>query len=246
MSMPHGVPGSSWTFPAPSAATLEGVVGIGADLEPETLLEAYVSGIFPMPVRVDGGPEKEVIGWWSPDPRGVLPPRRFEISRSLRRSCRRFSSTINRAFVDVVYGCADPARPHGWITEGMADAYTRLHRRGFAHSIEVWNGDGDLVGGLYGVSIGRLFSAESKFYRETDASKVALARLVEELLAGITDGEPLLDVQWCTPHLASLGAIEISRADYLRRLERAVCEQHPAGFARAPTRLSSPSPSQER
>ncbi len=122
----------------------------------------------------------------------------------------------------------------------MADAYTRLHRRGFAHSIEVWNGDGELVGGLYGVSIGSLFAAESKFYRETDASKVALARLVEELLAGTGDSEPLLDVQWCTPHLASLGAIEISRADYLRRLEQAVSEPHPAAFTRDATKLSSP------
>jgi leucyl/phenylalanyl-tRNA--protein transferase len=240
MSMPRAVSGSSWTFPSPSAATPEGVVGIGADLEPETLLDAYVRGIFPMPVRADEGPGHEVLGWWSPDPRGVLPPRGFEVSRSLRRSARRFRTTINEAFADVVSGCADPARPHGWITEGMAEAYARLYRRGLAHSVEVWNGDGELVGGLYGVSVGGLFAAESKFYRETDASKVAVARLVEELLAGTGDSEPLLDVQWCTPHLASLGAIEISRVDYLRRLEQVVCEPQPVAFTRDATRLSSP------
>ena len=186
---------------------------MGGDLRPDTLLAAYRAGVFPMPVA-----EARGMVWWSPDPRAVLPTERFSPSRSLRRSIRRYGTTIDKSFREVVEGCADPARPHGWITPAISDAYTRLHERGWAHSVEVWQG-GELVGGLYGVSIGALFAGESMFHRARDASKVALARLVG-LLA--PHDEAVLDVQWATPHLVSLGAVEIARDEYLRRVRIAV------------------------
>ena len=216
---------SSWEFPAPDRASPDGLLGVGADLEPATLLDAYARGIFPMPVA-DG----KVVGWFSPDPRGVLPLERFRLSRSLRRSERRLRTTLDQAFAEVVACCADPARPGGWISEEMAGAYVRLHELGVAHSVEVWDGRDTLVGGLFGVSIGALFAAESKFHRARDASKVALARLVREL-DSIPAAGALLDVQWCTPHLASVGAVELARADYLERLERAVTCGGPPAFS---------------
>jgi leucyl/phenylalanyl-tRNA--protein transferase len=157
--------------------------------------------------------------WWSPDPRGVLDPGRFHVSRSLRRTRRRFEIRVNTAFAAVIDACADPRRPHGWITAEIRDAYVGLHELGWAHSVEAWDADGRLAGGLYGVAIGRLFAAESMFHVATDASKAALAALVERL-----GPDALIDVQWLTPHLASLGAIEIPREEYLRRLERALAE----------------------
>lgn len=186
---------------------------MGADLEPGTLLKAYRSGLFPMRLRPAGPP-----AWWSPDPRGVIPLDGLCVSRSLRRSCRRFEVRVDTAFEAVIRGCADPRRPHGWIDDEFVETYVALHRLGWAHSIETWRG-GELVGGLYGVSIGGLFAAESKFHRERDASKVALVALVELLRAGRAT---LLDVQWNTPHLASLGAIDIPRTEYLTRLEAAL------------------------
>ena len=188
-------------------------MALGGDLEPETLLAAYRAGLFPMPVE-----GSRLMAWWSPDPRAVIPAERFLPSRSLRRSIRRYDTTIDRCFRDVVEGCADPARPHGWITAEIADAYTRLHELGWAHSIEVWH-EGELVGGMYGVSIGAFFAGESKFHRARDASKVAVARMVE--LLEPYDGA-VFDVQWITPHLESLGAVEIRQAEYLRRLRTAV------------------------
>lgn len=226
--MPSSYSPERWAFPPVEAATPEGLVGIGADLEPATILDAYTRGIFPMPIA-----EHDVLGWWSPDPRGVLPLGRFRSSRSLRRSERRLQTSINTAFEHVVEGCADPVRPHGWITPPIANAYTRLHELGAAHSVEVWDEDGELVGGLYGVAIGGLFAAESKFHRRADASKVALARLVCELADAETASQPsiLLDVQWCTPHLSSLGAVEIDRSTYLRRLARALARPGAPAFA---------------
>src|SRR6478672_5812051 len=156
------------------------------------------------------------IGWFSPDPRGILPPERFVVSRSLRRTRRRFEIRVDTAFGEVVDGCADPRRPHGWITPEIRAAYVRLHELGWAHSVEAWDREG-LAGGLYGVAIGRLFAAESMFHRRTDASKAALGWLCERLGPGA-----LLDVQWLTPHLASLGAVEVSREDYLGRLQEAL------------------------
>ncbi len=165
----------------------------------------------------DGGPP---LGWWSPDPRGVLPPGGFHASRSLHRSRRQVTVTVDTAFAQVVAGCADPAREGRWITAEVAEAYAALHRLGWAHSIEVWSGE-DLVGGLYGLAVGGLFAGESMFHRRTDASKVAVWALAERWFAD-GDDRRLVDVQWRTPHLASLGVVEWSRARYLRALDRAL------------------------
>ena len=193
------------------------VVGLGADLEPGTLLEAYRSGVFPMGVGLHGaGP----LAWWSPDPRGVLLPGGLRVSRSLRASQRRFEVTLDTDFAGVVAGCADPSREGRWITPAVAAAYRRLHDLGWAHSVEVRR-DGELVGGLYGVALGGVFAGESMFHRERDASKVALAALVDLWFAD-HDPRRLIDTQWSTPHLASLGVVDIPRTDYLRRLARAL------------------------
>jgi leucyl/phenylalanyl-tRNA--protein transferase len=191
------------------------LLGVGADLAPGTLLAAYSGGLFPMPVEVDGP-----MGWWSPDPRGLLPLDGLHVSRSLRRSRRRLNVTLDTAFVDVVRGCADPSRHGGWIDDRILAAYAELHRLGWAHSVEVRDADGELVGGLYGVEIGGLFAGESMFSAVRDASKVALAALVERLRAapGGSDGRRLLDVQWRTEHLASLGVVEVPRLRYLAAL----------------------------
>jgi leucyl/phenylalanyl-tRNA--protein transferase len=182
---------------------------VGGDLRPATLLAAYREGLFPMPL------EGHLV-WWSPDPRGILPPRGMVVSRTLRRTRRRFEIRWDTAFADVVDACADLRRPHGWITREIRDAYVELHELGWAHSVEAWDADG-LAGGLYGVAIGGLFAAESMFHRASDASKAALAALSDRL-----GPDALLDVQWLTPHLASLGAVEIAREDYLRRLALAL------------------------
>ena len=166
-----------------------------------------------MPVR------RRRLGWWSPDPRGVLPVGGLIVPRSLRRSTRRYEIRVDSAFREVMVACATEPRPHGWITPELIDAYVGLHELGLAHSIETWSPQGELVGGLYGVSIGGLFAGESMFHRAVDASKVALVALVE--LLG-PDPAGLLDVQWSTPHLASLGVIEIRRDEYLRRLGSAL------------------------
>ena len=222
--MPVEPPPSRWALPDPRATVGE-VAGIGADLEPGTLLAAYRAGLFPMRVHA-GGP----IGWWSPDPRGVIPLDGLHVSRSLQKSMRRFVVRVDTAFEEVVLGCADPRRPHGWIDEEFFDAYTELHRLGWAHSVETWR-DGELVGGLYGVAIGGLFAAESKFHRATDASKVALVALVELLREG---GASLLDVQWTTPHLESLGAVNVARGEYQHRLDDALMRSLPALLSGAP------------
>ena len=204
--------GLRWLPPGTSAPH-DGLVALGGDLAPSNLVTAYRIGLFPMPVR-----EIEPLAWWSPDPRAVLPLERFSPSRSLRRSIRRYTTTVDRRFDAVLEACADPSRPHGWITPEVAAAYRRLNALGSAHSVEVW-ADRGLVGGLYGVAIGSFFAGESMFHRADDASKVALARLVEMLRPF---PHALLDVQWATPHLISLGAIEIARDDYLQRLAAAV------------------------
>ena len=149
------------------------------------------------------------------------------VSRSLRRSCRRYRVTINTSFEAVTTACADPARPHGWITASVQAAYRRLHDLGWAHSVEVWSDDGELVGGLYGVAIGGLFAGESMFHTSVDASKVALVHLVDTLRDG---GATLLDVQWTTDHLVSLGAIDVPRHRYLDLAAEAVDLALPAAF----------------
>lgn len=186
---------------------------LGGDLEPGTLLGAYRNGLFPMPVK------RRTMGWWSPDPRAVVPLDGLIVSKSLRRSLLRYTVTADRRFGDVIEACADPRRPHAWITAAVIEAYTTMHRLGWAHSIEAWDDAGELVGGLYGIAVGGLFAGESMFHRATDASKVALVDLVARLRAG---GFRLLDVQWLTPHLASLGAVQLPRSEYLRRLPTAL------------------------
>ena len=170
-----------------------------------------------MPVR---DRRQSVLAWWSPDPRAIIPLDGLRVSRSLRRSARHFEIRFDTAFRDVIDACADPRRRGGWIDDDIADAYTRLHELGWAHSVEAWH-EGELAGGLYGVGIGGLFAGESMFHRRRDASKVALIGLVERMRA---IGATLLDVQWLTPHLESLGAIEVPRAEYLERLAEAVAE----------------------
>jgi leucyl/phenylalanyl-tRNA--protein transferase len=204
-----------WRFPAPDRAREDGLLAVGADLAPGTLLAAYRAGLFPMPI--DDG---QSLAWFSPDPRGVLPPAAVHVSRSLRRSLRRYTVTVDEAFDAVVDGCGDPTRPYGWITPAVRGAYGLLHRLGWAHSIEVWDTDGALAGGLYGVEIGGFFAAESKFHTRTDASKVAVVALARRLVAA--GGERLLDVQWTTPHLETLGARDVPRPAYLAALERAL------------------------
>lgn len=225
MSGPEEPRPSRYGFDLSEAVPGEDLVGVGADLEPGTLLAAYRSGLFPMGLSRGGrGP----MGWWSPDPRGVLPLDGMRVTRSLRRSRRRFEIRIDTAFEAVVAACADPFRPGRWITDAVAFAYLQLHQLGWAHSVECWR-DGELVGGLYGVAVGGLFAGESMFHLQTDASKVALLALVE-LLSEDADARRLLDVQWRTSHLATLGAIEISRVEYLERLDNALTCSLPAAF----------------
>ncbi|MEK7422975.1 MAG: leucyl/phenylalanyl-tRNA--protein transferase [Actinomycetota bacterium] len=203
---------TQWQLPDPTAADEHGLCGLGADLEPGTLLAAYRGGLFPMPVR------KRVVGWWSPDPRGILPIDGLLVSRSLRQSCRKYDVRFDTRFREVVERCSDPRRAHGWITPQFVDAYDRLFQMGWAHCVETYL-DGQLVGGLYGVRIAGLFAGESMFSAARDASKVALVALVGQLR---DTGAKLLDVQWATEHLVSLGAVEVPRAEYLRRLAEAL------------------------
>jgi leucyl/phenylalanyl-tRNA---protein transferase len=215
--MPVEPPPSRWTFGDPAGFDeLDDLVAIGADLEPGTLLAAYRRGVFPMP----SGTPRDPMYWFCPVRRGVLPLDRLRVSRSMRRSRRDFEIRVDTAFADVVAACADPSRPGGWIDREIAAAYLRLHQLGWAHSVEAWQDD-RLVGGLYGVAIGGLFAGESMFHRVRDASKVALVALVD-LLADEHADRRLLDIQWLTPHLASLGAVEVPRAAYLRALRHAL------------------------
>ena len=205
-------------FPPAEAADEDGLVGIGGQMSVEWLVDAYAHGIFPWPVsEVD-----EPVLWWSPDPRAILPIEEFHVPRRLRRTCRsgRFRVTMDHDFAAVIRACAaGPGRQGGtWITPGIIEAYTELHRVGLAHSVEVWQED-QLAGGLYGVSLGGLFAAESMFCTVRDASKVGLVALVEHLRER---GYTLLDIQQLSSHVAQFGAIEIARAEYLRLVHDAV------------------------
>jgi leucyl/phenylalanyl-tRNA---protein transferase len=205
---PQPVPPSAWVLPDPADADPDGVVGIGADLAPSTLVDAYRRGVFPWPHP--GIP----LPWFSPDPRGILLPDRLHASRSLRRTMRRtgWHTTVDHDFAGVVAACADGRGDDGtWITGSMRRAYLRLHDLGWAHSVEVWDGD-DLVGGIYGVQVGGVFTGESMFHRRSDASKVALADLLDRFTGA---GGRLVDVQLTTPHLVSLGAVDVARATFL-------------------------------
>lgn len=219
---------SRFAFDLSAAPAGEDFLGIGADLEPATLLAAYRAGAFPMPVRRRGP-----MGWFSPDPRGVIPLDGLRVSRSLRAACRRYEVRFDTAYDEVVRACADPRRPGGWIRRDIVAAYRRLHDLGWAHSVEAWtvgpDGRQRLAGGLYGVAVGGLFAGESMFHRERDASKVALVGLVDLLRTAGGSGR-LLDVQWATEHLVRLGAVEVSRPTYLAMLSRAL-ELPPPDFA---------------
>jgi len=210
-------PPSQFSMPDPASGRPgDDIVAIGADLAPGTLLAAYRSGLFPMPV--DPHRRRSKIAWYSPDPRGIVPLDGLHVSRSLRKSMRRFEVRVDTAFVDVVRRCGDPRRPGWWITDSIVDAYEQLFELGWAHSIEIYLED-DLVGGLYGIGINRFFAGEAMFRLATDASKASLVALVDWLNE---DNTLLLDVQWKTDHLASLGAIEIGRDDYLHMLREAI------------------------
>jgi len=200
------------------------------NLQPDRLLAAYASGIFPM------ADDEGTLHWLAPDPRAIIELDGLKVSRSLRSVLRRgrFTVTINQAFGRVMAACGD--RDEGtWISEEMLEAYGRLHQLGFAHSVEAWQG-GKLVGGLYGVSIGAAFFGESMFHRATDASKVALVYLVERMRER---DYQLLDTQFMTPHLRTLGATEISRAEYERRLAPAVRTSRAFDDAFGPTSVNA-------
>ncbi len=187
---------------------------VGADLEPVTVLHAYAMGLFPMQVDTELGEQE--LGWWSPDPRGILRLEEIIVSRSLRRSMQKFTVTFDQEFVLVMRACWRAGGEGNWITDEFVQTYSHLHERGFAHSVEVWNSEGELAGGLYGIELGGLFAGESMFHLDRDASKVALVTLVEKL--GNCVGPRLFDVQWNTDHLESMGATQIDRGDYLKEL----------------------------
>jgi leucyl/phenylalanyl-tRNA--protein transferase len=197
-------------FPSPLRANAEGLVAIGGDLSVPRLLLAYRSGIFPW--------TDKPITWWSPDPRAIFELGQFHVSRSLAKVIRKgaFQITINRVFHEVMKGCAapGPGRRTTWITREFLRAYTQLHEQGHAHSLECWQDD-KLVGGIYGVAIGGFFAGESMFHRASNASKIALYHLIEYLRRR---NFTLFDIQTLTPITSSLGAIQISRTEYLQRL----------------------------
>lgn len=204
-------------FPDPARANAEGLVAVGGDLSVPRLLLAYRSGIFPWTAAP--------VTWWSPDPRGIFQLEKFHISRSLARVIRQgvFRVTLDKAFREVMEGCAAPApgRRSTWITREFLDAYGELHKQRYAHSVECWHGE-RLAGGIYGVAIGGFFAGESMFHRVSNASKVALAQLVEHLR---TKGFQLFDIQMLTRITEQLGAVTISRQSYLKRLDRALAEK---------------------
>ena len=218
--MPIEPPPTPWLLPRPPGDHPHDLWASGADLEPGTILAAYRRGLFPMRVDAD-------LSWWSPALRAVIPVTGFTASRSLRRAARGYEIRVDTSFTEVIRGCADPTRPHGWIDESFVGAYTRLNELGWAHSIEAWDEEG-LAGGLYGIGIGGLFAAESKFHQRPGASKAALLALVR--LLGAAGETRVLDVQWITPHLRSLGAVELTRAEYHRLLDEVL--HHPDAFGR--------------
>jgi leucyl/phenylalanyl-tRNA---protein transferase len=225
---------SPWVFTRDPPVDDQGLVCVGADLQPGTLLTAYQTGLFPMPLP-PSLLRRHQIAWFSPDPRGVIPLDGLKVTKSLRRSLRRYEVVMDQDFDGVVAACADPQRPGAWINEPMRTAYVRLHEMGWAHSVEAYL-DGRLVGGLYGVRINGFFAGEAMFHHATDASKVALWHLVSWLNS---TGGQLLDVQWTTPHLISLGAIDLPRVEYLSRLAVAIGEDPSAGGISVKTPIPS-------
>ena len=214
-AVPQPVGKNLWRLPRASSWPDSDLVALGADLEPATVIDAYRRGMFPMGVAELG----DRLGWWSPDPRGILPLDGLRVTRSMRQSAKRFEIRVDTCFTRVMRGCGDPSRGDTWITDEFIDSYTRLHEMGWAHSVEVFDRNGQLVGGLYGLRIDAYFSGESMFHIERDASKVALMALVDLMRSS---GMRLLDVQWCSEHLASLGAIDIPRDRYLALLRETI------------------------
>jgi leucyl/phenylalanyl-tRNA---protein transferase len=206
---------SRWAFPPSHEWDHHDLIAVGADLDPSTVLAGYRAGLFPMNI------DRRRLGWWSPSRRGLLEPGSLAVTRSMRRSQRRYTTTIDVAFDRVIVACAKARTTGNWINAAFIDTYVTLHHMGWTHSVEVWDGDsgGPLVGGLYGVHLDGLFAGESMFHLAPDASKVALMRLVDHL---DSRSIALLDTQWLTPHLATLGVTEIARDDYLRRLATAL------------------------
>jgi leucyl/phenylalanyl-tRNA---protein transferase len=220
MGSPFGPP-ASWRH--------DDLIGVSREFDADLTLAGYAAGVFPMPAPA------RLMGWYSPLRRGVLPLDGLRVSRSLRKMLPRYEIRVDTAFREVLDGCADRRRPHGWIDRRIRRVYTELHERGVVHSVEAWSRDGKLAGGLYGVSLGGLFAGESMFHRPDigrDASKAALVALVDFLVA-VDPTDRLLDVQWATPHLASLGVIEIAREDYLELLAQALRRPAPDWTAAA-------------
>jgi leucyl/phenylalanyl-tRNA--protein transferase len=224
---------SRWELPRPRPGDPDGLVGVGADLAPGTLVDAYRHGVFPWPH------EDHDLPWFSPDPRAVLPSGEFHVARSLRRTLRGsgWQVTVDTAFDEVMRACGVGRSDGTWITPGMLRAYVRLHGLGWAHSVEVWERS-ELVGGVYGVQVGAVFTGESMFHRRADASKVALLALASRFADA---GGVLLDAQLPTPHLRSLGFRTLPRHDFLSRLEelrerdvRLALERRPAALLAGP------------
>jgi leucyl/phenylalanyl-tRNA--protein transferase len=205
----------AWSFPPPSEWPDRDLIATGADLDPATLIAAYRHGLFPMELQA----RRSALAWWSPNPRGIVPLDGLRVTRSMRQSARRYDIRVDTCFVDVMRGCAEPSREGAWITGQFIEAYTMLHELGWAHSVEAFDRDGRLAGGLYGVRINGLFAGESMFHVGRDASKVALMALVQLMRESAMT---LLDVQWCTDHLASLGVVEVRREEYVALLADAV------------------------
>ena len=211
--MPTPLDASVWDFPTPEQMPKDDLVTLGADLKPETLIDSYKHGIFPMHLQIEN---KREIGWWSHQQRGILPLDKINISSSLKKSMKKYFVTFDQDFDAVIEGCGDDKRPKGWINKDIKIAYKKLFDLGYVHSVEVWNKKDELVGGLYGVEVNGLFAGESMFHKETDASKTAMVYLVNQLKEA--GGERIFDVQWQTPHLKSMGVIKISRAKYISLL----------------------------
>jgi leucyl/phenylalanyl-tRNA--protein transferase len=209
---------ADFPFGSPELWRHDDLVAVSRAFDAGLVLEAYRSGVFPMPARAG------LMGWWSPLHRAILPLDQLRVTRSLRKMTRRYEVRVDTDFEAVLAACGDPRRPDGWINADIRRVYRQLHREGEVHSVEAWTPDGQLAGGLYGVSLGGLFAGESMFHRPDigrDASKVALVALVEILSAAGADGR-LLDVQWMTPHLQTLGVVEVPRPRYLELLARAL------------------------
>ncbi|TDD49086.1 leucyl/phenylalanyl-tRNA--protein transferase [Kribbella antibiotica] len=221
--MPVEPAASVWEFPPVSVAGDSDVVAGGADLAPGTVLAAYRQGLFPMPDH------RASVLWWSPVDRGVIEVAGYRPTRTVRRARGKFEIRVNTAFDQVIRACADPRRTGAWIDRDVIASYTELHRLGWVHSVEAWDGD-ELAGGLYGVAIGGLFAGESMFHHKTDGSKAAVAGLIE-LLDDEHAADRVFDIQWVTDHLATMGAISIPRADYVRRVRRALDLPLPTAFS---------------